>query len=46
MWMVAILSGRLCHVINRDRWVKNDDGVGWVGIFSNIYLMLPTAYRL
>ena len=45
-WAVAILSGRLCIVINRGRWTKTEEGVDWVGFFESIHSLLSTIYPL
>ena len=45
-WFVAILSGRLCIIINRQRRTKLEDGVDWCGIFANTHSLLRIIYGL
>ena len=45
-WFIAVLAGRLCVVINRGRWTKTDDGVDWIGLFTNVHCLLQIIYPI
>ena len=43
-WLVAVVAGKLCKVMNRSRWAGQDESIDWFGVMSSIHSMLPTVY--